>query len=185
MSKTAQFVTLYFQAEARANPAPNGVTFRAEDRKALDQMRIELQLGVEDAARLVMAGKLFNSQEYSKHWNRFNTFARQGKKGKFNVAPSPTGRIIRSEPELQNLPKVNNRADLQPAFNELTGRLIKLGITNVDSAVSYLHNGFEHHRTEQKLGTRANRITEELNLGDLTKEQQLAVLDRVKAAIVA
>lgn len=186
----AQFVTNYLQAEKRAKPSNRGVSFLVKDRAELNEQRKQLGLCSARAAELVMSGSPFSRLDYSKHWNRFNMFEAQAKRGQFIMAPSPTGRIVQSQPEIQSLPgvspvKVKARAELQTDFNELTGRLIKMGITTVDGASSYLHNGFEFHRSEQKVGTRVTRIIDELRMGDLSKDQQLAVLDRAKAALTA
>lgn len=59
-------------------------------------------------------------------------------------------------------------------------QLVKLGITNTAGATKFIDNAYETLYSEQKIDVKAERIVNELRMGDLTKDQVLATLDRVK-----
>lgn len=79
----AQFVKLYRDAEKRATVSAGGLAFQAEDRLSLNAMRVSLGYDFTQAADAVTV----DAKDYARHWQRFQHWANQIKKGLIRVAP--------------------------------------------------------------------------------------------------
>jgi hypothetical protein len=186
----AEFKANYKAAQQRALAASNGLSFLEQDRVALDAQRRALGLDANGAAKLIaQAG---NRNEWNTIYGRFAVWKRQVDSGEIRVCLSTgehigkTGGYVRATTTPVVAPfdgRIKTKADIQPAFNKAAVQLVKLGITNPHEAASYLANGFQHALTEQKIEIKADRLLGELRLGDLTKPQAIAVLDRIKAQL--
>lgn len=185
ITSKAQFIANYKAAEARAVRCPQGLAIAEQDRIALTAQRKALGLDYGMAASLLS----MDTSTQSKHYNRFMQWDQQIKRGQIRVAPEATGQHIgagagKSVVVLGTFDgRIKTRDDIQPAFNKAAVQLVKLGITNPHEAAAYLANGFQYAKEEQKIETKADRLLGELRMGDLTKPQALAVLDRIKAQL--
>lgn len=182
MITRSQFIANYKAAEARALTTCVGAGFAKSDRLLLNAQRKELRLSYGEAAVLVGGGS------QGKVVSRFKLWDAQISRGDIRVAPLPTGVFVGVSSGVGEgiTPfdgRIKTTADIQPAFNKAAVQLVKLGITNSHDAAAYLANGFQHALTEQKIDIKADRLLGELRMGDLTKPQALAVLDRIKAAL--
>lgn len=180
-----QFVEFYKQAEARAvecvagaSKTGRGKAFLKEDRAALVGAMWSLkqtpnQLGWE--VQKVLGGG-------ARHIQRLSVFESQVNKGVIRLGAKPTGEHVGKEAFEDTTfdGRIKNIADVQPAFNRAARQLIKVGITSPEAAFKYVSVAFETAKVEQKIDTKAERIVRELRMGDLTKDQILATLDRVK-----
>ncbi len=177
----AQFVANYHEAEKRAATCAKGKAFTVEDRLTLNAQRKQLNLDYAQASALFdgVAGQ-------GKHYNRFQQWDAQIRSGLIRTAPSATGEHVgtpRSTVKVNHEffdGRIKSHADIQPAFNRAARQLIKVGITNPQEAFKYVSNAFEMVKVEQKIDTKAERILNELRMGDLTKEQVLMTLEKVK-----
>lgn len=79
----ANFTKLYRDAEKRATVSAGGLAFQAEDRLALNAMRVALGYDFTQAADAVTV----DGKDYARHWQRFQHWANQIKKGLIRVAP--------------------------------------------------------------------------------------------------
>lgn len=181
-----QFIANYKEAEGRATVCARGKAFSVSDRIALNAQRKQLNLDCNQASALFggTAGQ-------GKHYNRFLQWEAQIKNGHIGVAPAATGahvgkviggKIVINKPEQEQMfdGRIKSLDDVQPAFNRAARQLIKVGVTDPAQVVKYIHNAFEVAKVEQKIDLKAERIVNELRIGDLTKEQIIATLDRVK-----
>lgn len=181
MITRTQFIKNYKAAEQRAQPCAQGLAFTIEDRISLHAQRRQLNLTSSQAAWAVAA----NGQDASKAVSRFNLWEDQIVRGEIRMAPLPTGEHVGKE-TVTCVPfdgRIKTKADIQPAFNKAAVQLVRLGITNTREAEAYLANGFQHALTEQKIDIKAERLLTELRMGDMTKPQILATLERVKASL--
>lgn len=183
----SQLVALYIDAEKRSLPCALGQAFLAEDRLAIVNGMRALKVGKAELARMI-DHKLGNIKDefrgYMRHYARLSIFEQQVAHGKIILGHAATGESIGSQ-EISTGPfdgRIRSQADIQPAFNRAAKALLKVGITTPQDAAKYLVNGFEYVRQEQKIDLKAQRIVQELQLGDLTREQVLATLDKVKAS---
>ncbi|QNR53933.1 hypothetical protein phiK7A1_145 [Pseudomonas phage phiK7A1] len=181
----AEFIANYKAAEKRALPAANGVSFLEQDRITLDAQRRSMGLDTGQTAQLFdKPGTL----TYAKAHGRLSLWKRQVDTGEIRLCVA-TGEHVgktHSAARVQVVPfdgRIKTTADIQPAFNKAAVQLIKLGYTNPQEAAAFLVNGFQYAKDEQKIDTKADRLLGELRMGDLTKPQALAVLDRIKAQL--
>lgn len=79
----AQFVKTYRDAEKRAIVSAGGMAFSEADRLTLNAMRVALNFDYTQAADAVTT----IPAEYSRHWQRFQHWAKQIKAGTIRVAP--------------------------------------------------------------------------------------------------
>lgn len=182
MITKAQLKANYEAAEKRATVSATGVAFSLEDRVALNSQRIALKLDTSQAGRLV-AGENGTRNDYQRHYARFNFWAEQVETGVIRIAPAATGEYVGADKATQEFSfdgRIKTVADVQPAFNRAARQLIKIGITSPEQAFKYVANAFETAKVEQKIDLKAERIVKELQMGDLTKDQVLATLERVK-----
>lgn len=181
----AQFKANYAEAEKRAITCAQGKAFSVSDRIALNAQRKQLNLDYAQASSLFsdVSGKGI-------HYCRFAQWDGQIKAGHIGVAPAATGEHVGKGTGTVTITKqfddstfdgrIKSLSDVQPAFNRAARQLIKVGITNPQEAIKFINMAFETAKVEQKIDLKAERIVRELQLGDLTKEQVLATLDRVK-----
>ena len=78
-----QLKKAYRDAEKRATVSAGGLAFMAQDRLTLNAMRVSLGFDFTQAAAAV-ADK---PEEFARHWQRFQHWAKQIKKGEIRVAP--------------------------------------------------------------------------------------------------
>jgi hypothetical protein len=78
-----QFVKTYRSAEKRATVSAGGLAFSEQDRLTLNAMRVALGFDFTKAADAVSE----NPADYARHWQRFQHWANQIKKGLIRVAP--------------------------------------------------------------------------------------------------
>lgn len=79
----SQFVKTYRSAEKRATVSAGGLAFSEQDRLTLNAMRVALGFDFTQAANAVSE----NPVDYARHWQRFQHWANQIKKGLIRVAP--------------------------------------------------------------------------------------------------
>lgn len=185
---TTQFTTTYKQADARAtecvggHKGQGGKAFLKEDRALLVSMMWELgqtpnQLGY------ALGKEIGNA---ARHITRLRSFQEQVERGVIRLGNKPTGEHVGKVTVTKQFDdssfdgRIKTILDVQPAFNRAARQLIKVGITNSQDALKYMANAFETVKVEQKIDLKAERIVKELQLGDLTKAQVFATLDRVK-----
>jgi hypothetical protein len=187
-----QLVKLYQDAEKRAKDCSGGPrgeggkSFQPEDRLVLIRGMLAGNIDRATLARAVAKGET-TSQEYYVAYARLTTFTNQARSGRFRQA----GDLVRTTELIPALVtpieeqpfdgRIKTRADIQPAFNRAAQQLARLGITNVADAQAYLANGFEFIRVQQKIDQSAERVLRELQIGQLSKDQVIAVLEQVKA----
>lgn len=179
----AQFVTNFKAAEARAVPSSAGVAFTVEDRLILNSQRIQLGLSTYQASKLV--GGDYNTTQRNEQ--RFRVFDYQVANGVIRMQAAPTGEHVgkvritsKGIDDHAFDGRIKSTADIQPAFNRAARQLIKVGVTSSAEAFKYINTAFETARIEQKIDLKAERIVKELQMGDLTKDQVMATLERVK-----
>lgn len=186
MQKTTKLVQMYKEAEARSIPCAGGRTgaggraFLKADRAALVSEMWNLNMTVSQAGYVLQ--KELGGTSDNIHAQRLRTFETQVNKGVLRLGNKMTGEhvgVLKST-EIAFDGRIKSQADIQPAFNRAARQLIKVGITSPDQAVKYINTAFETARVEQKIDIKAERIAKELQIGDLTKEQVMATLDRVK-----
>lgn len=185
---TNQFIEIYKQAEARAvdcvggRGGEGGKAFLREDRAMLvsEMWKINktpTQLGYAIQKELGSPGK---------HTQRLRIYEAQVNSGAIRLGSKPTGEHVgKGSVTIQTKEslfdgRIKTIADVQPAFNRAARQLIKVGITNPAEAFKYVSMAFETAKVEQKIDNKAERIVKELQLGDLTKDQVLLTLERVK-----
>lgn len=78
-----QFVKTYRSAEKRAGVSAGGLAFSEQDRLTLNAMRVALGFDFTQAANAVSE----DPKDYARHWQRFQHWANQIKKGLIRVAP--------------------------------------------------------------------------------------------------
>lgn len=78
-----QFVKTYRSAEKRATVSAGGLAFSEQDRLTLNAMRVALGMDFTQAAAAVTV----EPADYARHWQRFQHWANQIKKGLIRVAP--------------------------------------------------------------------------------------------------
>lgn len=180
------FENAYKQAEARALPVvggrrgKGGKAFLPQDRVMLTLMmnksnKTPAQLGYS------LGEKLGN---HHVHIQRLQTFQRQVESGNIRIGYQRTGehvgKVAARTDESSFDGRIKSLSDVQPAFNRAARQLIKVGITSPEAALKYVSAGFETARSDQKIDSKAERIVAELQIGDLTREQVLETLQRVK-----
>jgi hypothetical protein len=185
MTTKTQLKAAYITAEKRATPSANGVAFSVEDRVALNSLRVALRLDCSQAGELIAGGRT-DRVEYQRHYARFNFWKEQVETGVIRIAPPATGEYVGRVHVTKQFDdntfdgRIKSITDVQPAFNRAARQLIKVGVTNPHEAFKYMSTAFEVVKVEQKIDLKAERIVKELQMGDLTKDQVLATLDRVK-----
>lgn len=190
----AQFIKLYKECEARAELcyAPRasdskGKAFQKPDRALLVSEMWKLNMSANTLGGIIF--KEVGGTSMHVHSKRLEVFEAQVSSGVLRLGPSFTGAV---KPEVKALPKtevqldafdgrIKSISDVQPAFNRAARQLIKLGITSPETAFKFVTTAFETAKVEQKIDSKADRIVKELRIGDLTKEQIVATLARVKA----
>lgn len=180
------FETAYKQAEARALPVvggrdgKGGKAFLPEDRAMLALMMHKLnqtptQLGYRLGERIGNAPV---------HIQRLKTFQRQVEQGNIRLGYERTGehvgKVVAQVEDGTFDGRIKKLSDVQPAFNRAARQLIKVGITTPEAALKYVSAAFETAKADQKIDSKAERIVAELQIGDLTREQVLETLQRVK-----
>lgn len=190
MTKT-QLIGLYKAAEKRATPCvggrngAGGVAFQVEDRIALVAAMQALGLNPNTAADAIVDGN-YKIQGHSRVRSQFVVFERQVAEEVIRTGAVATGEFAgkSAQPQQDSLDfdgRIKSKQDVQPAFNRAAVQLIRIGITNPVEAVSFLTAGFEFAKSEQKVHMKTERLVQELQLGDLSRDQVMAVLDKVKA----
>jgi hypothetical protein len=184
-----QLVDFYAVAEKRAVPCVGGtgqtqaVTFLEADRFEIARMMWTLHRTPCQLAGILAQG---NNTLYQRHLYRLSRFVKQWEgKESFRLAYAPTGENVgvvkyKSTQDESFDGRIKSRNDVQPAFNRAAVQLIRIGITDPKQAVSFLENAYQFARSEQKVDSKVDRIVNELQIGDLTREQVLSVLDRAK-----
>lgn len=179
----SKLVALYIESEKRALPCALGKAFLADDRLAIVNAMRDLKVTKAELAKMVHQNLIHAKVEdttYAVHYGRLNIFERQVTMGHIVLGKPATGEHMGVETPVFD-GRIKTRDDVQPAFNRAAKALIRIGITSPADAEAYLVKGFEFVKQEQKIDLKADRIVQELQLGDLTREQVLATLDRVKA----
>lgn len=173
----ATFVKMYAQAQQRATVCPAnttpsglGLSFQKDDRVLLVNALEALGEKPKDVAEVLKAQL---GGTYTSHLQRLNVFKRQVARAKIMTRGG-----ARAE-----APATVTRVDkeVQAAFDQVATRLVKIGVTDEQTAQSYLSRAFIKVRANQKIESKAERIEQELRLGDLDKTQVLEVLSRVQA----
>ena len=179
----AQLITNFKAAEKRAKISSCGIAFLVEDRMVLNAQRQKLNLTTYQAARLVSGDDMALT---AKNEQRFRVWDQQVSIGVIRMQPAPTGEhvgkvhVTKQFDDVTFDGRIKSLSDVQPAFNRAARQLIKVGVTNPHEAFKYMSTAFEVVKVEQKIDLKAERIVKELQMGDVTKDQVLATLDRVK-----
>lgn len=191
MQNTTKFIELYKQAEERSVPCvggrsgSGGKAFLKADRAALVSEMWKLNMTVCQAG-YVLQKELGGSSE-GIHAARLRVFEKQVNKGVLRLGAKATGEHVGvMKINQQDIPfdgRIKSQADIQPAFNRAARQLIKVGITCPEQAVKYIKSAFATARVEQKIDMKADRILNELRIGDLSKAEVLVALDRVKSQL--
>lgn len=191
MTKT-QLIGLYKAAEKRATPCvggrhgAGGVAFQVEDRIALVAAMKALGLNPNTVADTIVSGN-YKIQGHSRVRSQFVIFERQVEQDQIRTGSVATGEFAgkaAEAPKQDTLDfdgRIKSKHDVQPAFNRAAVQLIRIGITNPVEAVSFLTAGFEFAKSEQKIHQKTERLVQELQIGELSRDQVMAVLDKVKA----
>ena len=185
MTKT-QLIALYKAAEKRADRCASGyagaggLAFKLEDREALVSAMSQTNMNPRSAAILICSSH--TDPKFSATLGRLQTFHRQVTQTALRAMPAiDDGRVLVKQ-EVQPFDgRIKSKRDVQPAFNRAAVQLIRVGITSPSDALRFLTAGFEFAKVEQKLEQKTERLVQELQLGDLSREQVLTVLDKVKA----
>lgn len=180
----SQLKSTYAAAEKRAVPCSNGVAFSVEDRVSLNALRVAMNLDCSQIAEFIAGGRN-DRVEYQRHYARFSFWKEQVDMGVIRIAPAATGEHVGKQKAPVTTTnffdgRIKDISDVQPAFNRAARQLIKVGITSPEAAFKYVSMAFETAKVEQKIDIKAERIIKELRMGDLTKDQIMATLDRVK-----
>ena len=181
----AQLITNFKAAEKRAKVSSCGITFLVEDRMILNAQRQKLNLTTYQAARLVSGD---DKVVTAKNEQRFRMWDHQVSIGIIRMQPAPTGEhvgkvkvhVTKQFDDATFDGRIKSISDVQPAFNRAARQLIKVGITNPQDAFKFMTVGFDTAKIEQKIDIKTDRIVKELQMGDLTKEQVMVLLERVK-----
>lgn len=191
MTKT-QLIALYKSAEARATDCVGGrngrggKAFQPEDRVALVGAITALGMTPQEAADTIIGGN-YATKGHSRIRQQLITFNRQVASDQIRTGHAQTGEHVGklpSQPKQETMDfdgRIKSKRDVQPAFNRAAVQLIRIGITNPIEAVSFLTAGFEFAKGEQKVHQKTERLVQELQIGDLSRDQVMAVLDKVKA----
>ncbi|QYW06551.1 hypothetical protein uav_019 [Pseudomonas phage UAVern] len=175
----ATFVKMYAQAQQRATvcAAPTtatgtGLSFQKDDRVLLVNALEALGAQPQEVAETLKAQL---GGTYATHVQRLNVFKRQVAASKLRtVGPGKCHTVA-----IPSVARVDK--EVQAAFDQVATRLVKIGVTDEQAAQSYLSRAFIKVRANQKIESKAERIEQELRLGDLDKTQVLEVLSRVQA----
>ena len=175
---TEVFQANYKAAEARAVKTSNGFGVTKVDRIALTHQRLALGLSYKEAGQLVAD----DEQSLGKHTIRFREWEIQMQRGRVLVGAAATGesvgKALAAEQPFDG--RIKSRTDVQPAFNRACVQLVRIGITDPSEIQTYVNQGLSFARSEQKTDLKAERLVKELQIGDLTREQVIAVLEKVK-----
>lgn len=182
--KVAEFTKMYVEAEARATDCVGGASgqggkaFTKADRAALVSLLWNSRMTASQMA-YAMSKTIGN---FPRHNGRLKTFETQVNRGVLRLGGKMTGEGHGKPEQAQETfnGRIRSVVDVQPAFNRAARQLIQVGITDAASASKYLHAAFETVKIEQKIDRKAERLVAELQIGDLTKDQILLTLDRVK-----
>lgn len=174
------FVQMYRQAQTRAGVCSaakgtngKGLAFQKEDRAALVK---EMATSGKTPSQLATVLEKELGGTAGMHFQRLTTFKRQVDADKLRMAGAPTDKpvvtVVKSQPI---------RKEVQVLFDQATIQLVRSGVTDEQAAQSYLSRAFINARTAQKIESKAERIVDELRMGDLDKGQVMEVLSRVQA----
>lgn len=136
----AQFVKAYRTAEKRAIVSAGGLAFSAEDRLLLNSMRVTLGYDFTQAASAVS----LNAEDYARHWQRFQHWANQIKKGLVRVAPPAdeiADRTHKSTRAVKNPKKPRQAARTQPqGLNKEQVKVLgTIAVETADNKAQALH----------------------------------------------
>jgi hypothetical protein len=190
MQKTTKLVQMYKEAEERSIPCAGGRTgtggraFLKADRAALVSEIWNQNLTVSQAGYAIY--KELGGSSDNLHTQRLRLFEIQVNKGVLRLGKAITGEHVgvvkvKNPQDIAFDGRIKSQADIQPAFNRAARQLIKVGVTTPDQAVKYINSAFATARLEQKIDIKAERIVNELRIGDMTKAEVLMTLDRVKS----
>jgi len=174
------FVKMYAQAQARAvvcnapmsgNGA--GLAFQKDDRTLLAGAMESVKKTPSQLATIL---EKEIGGTHGMHFHRLSTFKRQVAADKVRMAGGK-GVVIAKvfTPVASKVCK-----EVQATFDHAASQLVKIGITDEVAAQSFLTRAFINVRVAQKLDSKAERIEQELRMGDLDKAQVLEVLSRVQ-----
>lgn len=173
------FVKMYSQAQQRAivcnapmsgNGA--GLAFQKDDRSQLVNAMESVN---KTPSQLATVLEKEIGGTHGMHFHRLSTFKRQVEKDKIRMAGEKATAVKVSAPIASKVCK-----EVQATFDHAASQLVKIGITDEVAAQSFLTRAFINVRVAQKLDSKAERIEQELRMGDLDKAQVLEVLSRVQ-----